>query len=635
MKKIFTLALGFSVSMFSFAQTQRVLLTEEFTNASCGPCAAQNPAYNALIEENSTKIVAIKYQVNFPGFDPMNQQTQTEVAVRQSYYSINGVPTAQLNGSTSAVSTPNYAGAPANYTQAIIDQQYAVPAPFQISISHTLNAALTAMDVTVTVTAAQDLSNLGNPFLRIAMIERKIEFASAPGSNGETEFIDVMRKMLPNPTGTALATSWVNGASETFTLNNVAIPSYIYDKREIALVAFIQTDSDKAVHQAAMSLPVALPNYAGISSATAGLSGAITCNTSVTPSITIENTGTSPLTSCTISYTLNGGAAITQPFTGNVAPGATENVTLNALSGLTPGAKNLVFTLTDINGQGINSPTRTTTFYVIGNATPLNNFTENFTATTGFNSFVNVNTDNVGWTRNAAAGLGSPKGAMKMDFYNSPAGNVDDVILPPFDLTGQPYAEIEFSYAAAQYVYQNGDLTNDTLEVWSSVDCGASWNLVWAKSGTDLATVPAQTAGYTGTIDADYRTVTAPLLNTANQTRVLVMFRARSNFGNNAYVDNINVRQNTSSINELSSNGNISVYPNPAVDNLTVTITDAEMNSTIQVIDAVGKVVMTSTVTGKGNVRETLNIEELSNGIYMVRVNSGNQFGTQKLVIKR
>ena len=31
------------------AQNDRILLFECFTNASCGPCAAQNPALDALI----------------------------------------------------------------------------------------------------------------------------------------------------------------------------------------------------------------------------------------------------------------------------------------------------------------------------------------------------------------------------------------------------------------------------------------------------------------------------------------------------------------------------------------------------------------------------------------------------------
>ncbi|HKK89246.1 MAG TPA: hypothetical protein VJ917_10370, partial [Saprospiraceae bacterium] len=54
----------------AFGQTQRTVLLEEFTNASCPPCEAQNPDYNALIEANRDRIVSIKYQTSFPGYDP-------------------------------------------------------------------------------------------------------------------------------------------------------------------------------------------------------------------------------------------------------------------------------------------------------------------------------------------------------------------------------------------------------------------------------------------------------------------------------------------------------------------------------------------------------------------------------------
>jgi hypothetical protein len=34
-------------------QSQRFVMFEEFTNASCGPCASQNPAFDALLSANA------------------------------------------------------------------------------------------------------------------------------------------------------------------------------------------------------------------------------------------------------------------------------------------------------------------------------------------------------------------------------------------------------------------------------------------------------------------------------------------------------------------------------------------------------------------------------------------------------
>ena len=71
MKKIATLigCLSLVASLHSKAQSQRLVLIEEFTNASCPPCAAQNPAFNILLSNNTVKAISIKYQTNWPGVE--------------------------------------------------------------------------------------------------------------------------------------------------------------------------------------------------------------------------------------------------------------------------------------------------------------------------------------------------------------------------------------------------------------------------------------------------------------------------------------------------------------------------------------------------------------------------------------
>lgn len=73
-------------------------LHEEFTQASCGPCASQNPAFNAVLAANTAKATSLKYQTSWPGVDPMNAQNPTDVQTRVNYYSVNGVPDAIMDG---------------------------------------------------------------------------------------------------------------------------------------------------------------------------------------------------------------------------------------------------------------------------------------------------------------------------------------------------------------------------------------------------------------------------------------------------------------------------------------------------------------------------------------------------------
>src|SRR5689334_4310145 len=133
MKKVLLLVSLLITTMTLFA-SQRIVMIEEFTNASCPPCAAQNPAFNTLLTANPTKIVELKYQTNWPGVDPMNAQTQNlGVGTRVTYYSVTGVPNAFYDGV--AFTGASYVGAPANATQTTIDNEYAVASNFDMNLS--------------------------------------------------------------------------------------------------------------------------------------------------------------------------------------------------------------------------------------------------------------------------------------------------------------------------------------------------------------------------------------------------------------------------------------------------------------------------------------------------------------------
>src|SRR5436190_1980734 len=99
MKKLFTLITFIALCSVALAQTQRMVLTEEFTQASCPPCASANPTYNAMCDANPTKLIGLHYQVSWPGSDPMNAENATQVATRVSYYGVSGVPDSKLDGS--------------------------------------------------------------------------------------------------------------------------------------------------------------------------------------------------------------------------------------------------------------------------------------------------------------------------------------------------------------------------------------------------------------------------------------------------------------------------------------------------------------------------------------------------------
>lgn len=242
MKKIYIVAAIAFANSFIYGQSQRLVFLEEFTQASCGPCASANPTYNALVNGNP-KAVSIKYQTDWPGVDPMNAQNPQDIKTRVTYYGVSGVPNAFNDGKDM--------GNPGTETAATINAEYAVPSPFSIKLDHWFNTANDSIFINCEITCSQNVV-MTSPRVRIAMVEKTITFSTAPGSNGEKDFYNVVRKMYPNALGSPAATNWTVGQKKTLSFK-AKIPTYIYSKPQIAVVAWIQDDSDKNVKQSGFS----------------------------------------------------------------------------------------------------------------------------------------------------------------------------------------------------------------------------------------------------------------------------------------------------------------------------------------------------------------------------------------------
>lgn len=350
MKKIFTFfltALFALITTQSFAQSQRILLVEEGTQASCPPCATQNPGFDALLDANADNVVVLKYQTSWPGFDPMNQQNPSEVATRVSYYGFSGVPSAYVDGVEIANDCNFYAGAPACLSQADIDAGLAQMSPLNLSLDLTVEGDMLTLGGSVEATEAVS----GDLKLRMAVIEKNIDFDSPPGTNGEKEFHNVLKKFIGGAEGVDLADSWAVGDTyaidESFDLSTLNI----YNPNQIMVVAFVQDDATKAIHQSAKASDPLYANSASvveiqeIGPACLGLQD-------LNPVIKISNEGGEALTSLDITYSVNGGAEKVYNWTGSVAALDREVVVLDSYSFESIAGDNTL-TVTTSNPNGV------------------------------------------------------------------------------------------------------------------------------------------------------------------------------------------------------------------------------------------------------------------------------------------
>ena len=90
---IFIVLLQFTLSSALFGQAPRTILVEDFSSATCPPCAATNPIFRAFLEPFGKSVVSVAFQCHIPVTgDPMYAQNIPDVSTRVAYYAINTAP---------------------------------------------------------------------------------------------------------------------------------------------------------------------------------------------------------------------------------------------------------------------------------------------------------------------------------------------------------------------------------------------------------------------------------------------------------------------------------------------------------------------------------------------------------------
>jgi hypothetical protein len=349
------------------------------------------------------------------------------------------------------------------------------------------------------------------------------------------------------------------------------------------------------------------------------------CASSISPQVTLKNFGLNTLNSVTINYKLNNGPVSTYNWTGNLTTGATANITLNAISF---GGGSHTFNVYTSNPNG--SPDQNTsndgqnssfTNASIGQALPLQ---EGFQSTTFPPTGFTINNPDGGitWQRTTAAGQASTASVF-MDFINYTfSGATDDLNTPPLNLTTQNNPQLKFWVAYAQY----SPSYVDTLQVLISTNCGSTWSSIYKKFGTALATAPNTTIPFVPSAN-QWRQETVSLASYASAQGAIIRFRGISDYGNNLYVDNINI-QGMVGVNEPASAAGILLLPNPAQDVVHMIIPETMTGVVyIRVVDTKGSAVMHYRLNTAESRKAAFDFSGMARGLYVFEISHrGNHY---------
>ncbi|TVQ48361.1 MAG: T9SS C-terminal target domain-containing protein [Saprospirales bacterium] len=658
MKKLpFILTFIFLLLIYSNlnAQVNRMVVVEEFTNASCPPCAAQNPAFNALLDQNLNHVIPIKYQTSFPGFDPYNRQNPGEVSERAAYYSIGGVPGAVIDGVSPNASYGGgvgnwdtwYAGAPGGFTQAALNFAAAQETFIEILIDLEYQQDFSKADVYVTVVNHDSIEISGDLRLHLLLLEVENIWAFPPGSTDERDFTHVMRKMYPNAQGTALTSI---GAGDTLNFSFEAeIPEYIYALDEMVFAAFLQNHSSREIFNGAITEKAVIDSiYADMAILFKNtiISGP-KCGRTANLGLRVRNSGLIDVEEYTVVFDV-GGEIYNKHISEVLQPGQDVTIRYDNPISLPSGDSEINYFIENVNG-GAFREVNTLNNIVLPDpfsayrVTPWEDFLidfENFEGGTISSSIFEFLSPNNFFIRTAnqsptasypLGGFGNSESSIFVNFRGwrvpifRPDGEIN--IFDNAGISGLGTISISFDIAHAQFTKNNGELSNDKLELFYSFDCGQSWESLYVKSGDELATVTPQNEIYYPHPD-DWRTETLILNNTDGADHLMFRFEVTSDNGNSLFIDNIRVQDGSTNVRELSHELSYNLFPNPTNGLVSLEL-NLESRQSIQMdlFSSNGKFIRnitSSEVLESGTHQFNWNID--GTGAYFVRLFDGNRY---------
>jgi len=181
----------------------RIVLHEVFSGSNCGPCLEAAASLEAALVGNEGRYALVEYQI---GSDPYITQ---EASGRRTFYmpgESDYIPWIQADGTHGF--HPNDMGEGEAYAPADLAALADIPSELDVH----LQMEVTGQRVDITVSLRPTADIVGGDLRLMVSINENITHLNV-GSNGQTEFHNVMKKFVPDEGGTSLG---VLEASETY-----------------------------------------------------------------------------------------------------------------------------------------------------------------------------------------------------------------------------------------------------------------------------------------------------------------------------------------------------------------------------------------------------------------------------------
>lgn len=239
------------------------------------------------------------------------------------------------------------------------------------------------------------------------------------------------------------------------------------------------------------------------------------------------------------------------------------------------------------------------------------------------------------WQQTSAASASGSKSAMVSQ--NIEGGSTVELYSPAYNFLAMPGVALSLKWAGSER--DASTTSSDVFSVQFSTNCGFSWTPRLTRNiRANSAGVSPSVGGNFVPTPAQFFQENVSLAGLASEPNVIFKLRfiAETGSSNNFYVDDINLTSLTG-VAEIPLVSNISFFPNPATDRLTVEfdlVDNKDMD--VEIKDVLGRVIK---ATGKayfqaGHHSFELSLGDIAKGIYFISLKSTTQTVTQKIVVE-
>lgn len=282
---------------------KNMVLYEEFTSATCGPCAATNEPFDRGLKPYYDRTVSIKYHGWFPApfnRDPMYVADSTDILYRFHLYGVNAEPTIFVNGKVYA---------PYTVALSLMEKLHNQTVPINLNVSYDLSPTKDTVHVKCSLYANQDFPR-NNLRLFVSATEKEVIYATPPGTNGEKEFAFPQRKALPDMNGIKLPANITQGYTLDTTITWVIPADLFQNVNNLGIAAFIQDMDSLIVHQSAYAEPIPQETVK-VSIVDVRNMPASSCDPNFSATVRFMNLGSDTLTSAKLHISVNGSEQVT------------------------------------------------------------------------------------------------------------------------------------------------------------------------------------------------------------------------------------------------------------------------------------------------------------------------------------